>query len=155
MNKITYTSYHKTFLDCIIDTVQDYVYCDAALVCIEADRMSEGKFRITRSPIEDNDDPLTNMIRYPGKDGKYTRNKLDFELVGTHAIHVGLITNGPSCELEVRHAFSTASTKLVKVLTGCTFTDFSALVHPTEGCIFNMMFRVAPDSFELEKLVRC
>lgn len=155
MNKITYTSYHTTFLDCIISTVQDYVYCDASFVRIEADRMSEGKFCITRSMIEENDDPLTSMIRYLGKDGTYARNKLHFELVGTHAIHVGLITDSPNCELEVRHAFSTAPSKLVKVLTGCTFTDFSALVHPTEGCIFNMMFRVAPDSFELEKLVRC
>lgn len=155
MTSITYTSYHPTFLDCIISTVQDYVYCDASLVYITADRMTEGKFRVTRAREEENDSTLANMIRYPGKDRTYTRNKLDFELVGTHAVHVGLVTEGPSCELEVRHAFSTASKKLVKALTGCTFTDFSALVHPTEGCIFNMMFRVAPDSFELEKLVRC
>lgn len=45
--------------------------------------------------------------------------------------------------------------KEIRELADESFTEFSALVHPTEGCIFNMMFRVAPDSFELEKLVRC
>ena len=155
MNKITYTSYHKTFLGCIIDTVQDYVYCDASLVYITADRMTEGKFRITRE--EENDSTLANMIRYPGKDGTYSRNKLDFELVGTHAVHVGLITDGPSCELAVRHAFNTAPRELVKLLSWCsTFTDFSVLIHPTEGCIFNIMFSLkTPAPFELERMVRC